>query len=98
MESTILHNVSAEQINSLFQALQNQIKELKENFEPSKPTELLTVQECANLLKVDKSTLWNWHNKGKLIPLGLGNRVYYRRSDIEEALTLLGKKKGANNA
>jgi len=97
MESTILHNVTAEQISSLFEGLQKQIKELKNNFEPTKPTELLTVQECVNLLKVDRSTLWNWQRKGTLIPFGIGARVYYRRSDIEDALILLGKKKGAKN-
>ena len=60
MESTILHNVSAEQINTLFQGLQTQIKELKEKFEPVKPTELLTRNEVAEMLKVDLSTLWLW--------------------------------------
>lgn len=97
MESTILHNLTAEQINSLFEDLQKQIQELKFNFEPKKPTELLTVQECLSLLKVDRSTLWNWQKKGTLVPLGLGARVYYRRSDIENALILLGTKKGLKN-
>lgn len=96
MESTILHNVSAEQINTLFQGLQTQIKELKEKFEPVKPTEYLTRNEVAEMLKVDLSTLWLWQKKGKLIPVGLGNRVYYRRSDIEAALMLLGNKKADN--
>ena len=91
-KATILNNVSAEEITNLFQGLQNQIKELKENFEPVKPTELLTVTECAELLKVDRSTLWNWQQKGTLCPFGIGARVYYRRSDIESALILLGRK------
>ncbi len=95
--STILNSISAEQINTLFQGLTNQIKELKENFEPVKPTEYLTRNEVAEMLKVDLSTLWLWQKKGKLIPVGLGNRVYYRRSDIEAALIFLGNKKGAEN-
>lgn len=97
MESTILHNVTAEQINNLFEGLQKEIKELKNNFEPVKPNELLTVNEVAKMLKVDRSTLWNWQQKGTLVPFGIGARVYYRRSDIETALILLGKKKGAND-
>jgi len=95
--STILHEVTPEQINTLFEGLQNQIKELKTNFEPTKPTELLTVNEVAEMLKVDRSTLWNWQQKGTLVPFGIGARVYYRRSDIEKALILLGNKKGGNN-
>lgn len=94
MESTILHNVTAEQINTLFQGLQNQIKELKENFEPVKPTEYITRNELAELLKCDLSTIHNWTKKGKLIPYGIGNRVYYKRSEIEAVLLPFGKNKG----
>lgn len=95
--STILHEVSPEQITSLFEGLQNQIKELKENFEPKNPTEYLTRNEVAELLKCDLSTLWNWQKKGKLIPYGIGNRIYYKRSDIEAAIICLSEKKGGEN-
>jgi excisionase family DNA binding protein len=97
MESTILHNVTAEQINSLFQGLQNQLNELNEKFEPKTPTEWLTRQEVADLLKVDLSTLFNWNKKGRLVPYGIGHRVLYKRSDVEQSLILLGTKKGGNN-
>ena len=71
--------------------IRNLFTEFKENFEPKKPTEWLTRNEVAELLKVDLSTLWNWQKKGKLIPFGLGNRVLYKRSDIESKLIPLGK-------
>lgn len=77
--------------------IRNQLAELKQNFQPVIPPEWLTRQEVAALLKVDLSTLWNWHQKGKLIPFGIGNRVLYKRSDIEQALILLGTKKGLND-
>lgn len=73
------------------------LEELIKNYEPKIPTELLTVQEVAEMLKVDRSTLWNWQQKQTLVPYGIGARVYYRRSDIEKALILLGKKKGGND-
>ena len=95
--STILHNVTAEQINSLFEGLQNQIKDLKENFEPKSPNEYLTRNEVAEMLKCDLSTIHNWCKKGKLIPYGIGNRVYFKRSEIEEVLIPFGKNKGADN-
>lgn len=90
--STILHELTPDQILSLFDGLQQQLKEIKENFEPAKPAEYLTRNEVAEMLKVDLSTLWLWQKKSKLIPFGIGNRVYYRRSDIEAALILLGNK------
>ena len=95
--STILHEVTPEQITSLFEGLQNQLTELKQNFQPKEPTVWLTRNEVAELLKVDLSTLWNWQKKSKLVPFGIGNRVLYRISDIDSALILLGKDKGGND-
>jgi excisionase family DNA binding protein len=97
MESTILHNVSAEQINTLFQGLQTQLTELKQNFEPKVPTEYLTRNEVAEMLKVDLSTIHNWCKKGKLIPYGIGARVYFKRAEIDAVLLPFGKNKGADN-
>ena len=96
-ESTILREVSSEQIARLFDGLQKQLSELKENLQPVKPTELLTRNETAELLKCDLSTLHNWVKRGKLIPYGIGSRIYFKRVDIENALVCLGKKKGAEN-
>lgn len=95
--STLIHEVTPEQITSLFEGLQNQIKELQKDFEPKQPTEFLTRNEVAELLKCDLSTLWSWVKKGKLLTYGISNRVYFKRSDIENALVCLGKKKGAEN-
>lgn len=96
-QSTILHDVNPEQITSLFEGLQNQLTELKANFQPVKPTELLTRNEVSELLKCDLSTLHNWVKKGKLTPYGIGSRIYFKRTDIENALVCLAKKKGACN-
>lgn len=95
--STLIHDLTHDQLVSLFDGLQKQLTELKENFQPKEPTEWLTRNEVAELLKVDLSTLWNWQKKSKLVPFGIGNRVLYRRSDISAALISLGTKKGADN-
>ena len=92
--STILHEVTPDQITSLFERLQNQIKELKQDFEPKQPAEYLTRNEVAELLKCDLSTIHNWTVKGKLTPYGIGNRVYYKRSEIESVLIPINKKGG----
>lgn len=94
MESTILHNVTAEQINSLFQGIQDQLKELKQSFEPKSPAEYLTRAQVSEMLKCDLSTIHNWTKKGKLIPYGIGNRVYFKRAEIEAVLLPFGKNKG----
>lgn len=94
--ATILHDVSPEQITNMFGGLQNQLNDIKENLQPKEPLELLTRAEVSEMLKCDLSTLHNWCKKGKLIPYGIGNRVYFKRSDIEKALTPFGKNKGEN--
>lgn len=87
--STTFQNVTAEQINALFQGLQNQLKDIKQNFEPKTPTELLSRDELAEILKCDRSTIHNWTIKGKLKKYGIGNRTYYKRSEVEAAITPL---------
>lgn len=47
---------------------------------------LMTRTETAKYLKADISTLWNWTKKGKLKAYGIGNRVYYKKNEIDEAL------------
>lgn len=93
-KATILHEVSPEQITGLFEGLQNQLNELKQNFEPKVPTEFLTRTEVSELLKCDLSSVHNWTVKGKLKAYGIANRVYYKRSELEEAIIPLSSKKG----
>lgn len=63
-----------------------QIDELKSQFQPKEPNEYLTRQEVAKMFNVDLSTIHNWCKSKKLNPLGLGARVYFLRSEIEQSL------------
>lgn len=47
---------------------------------------LLTREEASEHLKIDLSTLWRWTKQGLIISYGLGNRIYYKKSEIEAAL------------
>tara|TARA_R110002033_G_scaffold124116_4_gene166240 strand:+ start:374 stop:655 length:282 start_codon:yes stop_codon:yes gene_type:complete len=69
--------------------LEKELAHIKENFQPKQPDELMTRQETADYFKVNSSTLWNWTKQGKLISYGIGNRVYYKRSEIEEKIVRL---------
>lgn len=46
----------------------------------------LTRKETAEYLKVSLTTLWNWSKSGKLKSYGLGSRVYYKQTEIDEKL------------
>jgi len=45
---------------------------------------LLTRQEVADYFQVSFQTLHNWKRHKKLIPINVGTRVYYRKSDIDD--------------
>ena len=92
--STLIHDLTSEQLATLFSDIQNQLSDLKQNFQPKVPEEYITRKELADLLKCDLSTLYNWVKKGKLKTYGLGNRIWFKRSEIEAALLPLNEKKG----
>jgi excisionase family DNA binding protein len=85
-DSTILHNIRAEKLYSLFQEVRDDLIELKNKFEPKIPDELMSPKEVAHMLKCDLSTIYNWAKKGRLIRHGIGNRTYYKRHEVESAI------------
>jgi len=90
--STILHNATPEQITqAILNGVDEKLNQLRANFQPKEPTEYLTRNEVKELLKVDLSTIWNWTKKGKLKSYGIGNRVYYKRHEVEKTLIPLNQ-------
>lgn len=78
---------SPDQLKSeIIEAQKIQFQEFLKHFTPKQPNEYLTRQEVAQMFNVDLSTIHNWCKSKKLKPLGLGSRVYFLRSDIEESL------------
>ena len=65
------------------------IEKLRKEFQPKAPEEFLTRAETANLLKVTVVTVDRWTEQAKLTRYCLGNRILYKRSEIESSITLL---------
>ena len=87
MEKVIFLEVTPEQLQKQIQeGLEKKLNQFLENYKPKQPNDYLTRNEVAELLKVDLSTIHNWCKKGKLKPFGIGNRVYFLRSQIEESM------------
>lgn len=92
VQSTLLHNATPEQLTqAILNGVDEKINQLKANFQPKEPTEYLTRNEVKELLKVDLSTVHNWTKKGKLKSYGIGNRVYYKRHEVEQTLIPLNQ-------
>ena len=86
-KATLLHNSSPEELTEkILKGVDEKLNQLKEIFQPKKPTEYLTRTEAKELLKVNLSTLYKWTKKGKLKAYGIGNRVYYKRHEIEQII------------
>lgn len=78
-----------EEINK---GVKSQLDEFLKTFTPKQPHDYLTRKDVAEMFDVDLSTIHNWCKKGKLNPLGMGNRVYFLRSEIEASLIPLNSK------
>jgi len=72
--------------NAIIEEINQKFEELKTSFQTKEPTELLTRSETSKLLKVNLTTLWNWTKQGKLVSYSIGNRVYYKRSEVLQSL------------
>jgi hypothetical protein len=82
MEAIIL---SKEQFN----ALTASIEEIKAKLDkPSKNPEEIFIdnQEFLLLMKISKRTAQTWRDEGKISFSQVGNKIYYKVSDVEELL------------
>jgi excisionase family DNA binding protein len=68
--------------------LDHRLKTLEEKLD-QKPEKYLSIKELALMLKVDRSTIHHWAKKGVLKKHGLGKRVYFKLSEVEEAMICL---------
>jgi predicted DNA-binding transcriptional regulator AlpA len=72
--------------NQITEGVKNQLQEFLKLYQPKQPNEYLTRQQVAQMFNVDLSTIHNWCKSKKLNPLGIGSRVYFLRSEIEQSL------------
>ena len=86
----LIDELSWEELSTHFQEMEqricNAIKSKPTAKEKVKETYLTRVEVC-EMLKINLGTLRNWSKKGKLQKHKLGDRVYYKLSQINEALT-----------
>ncbi|MEA1848994.1 helix-turn-helix domain-containing protein [Chryseobacterium sp. MHB01] len=74
-------------IQQLKNALIPELKQqLKNEFQPKEPEEYLTVKEVCSLLKVTTPTVSRWRKENKIPSYGIGDRVYFKRSEIEAVI------------
>jgi predicted DNA-binding transcriptional regulator AlpA len=84
-KQTIFYQANPEDIvANVLIGVDKKIEEYIKKFKQSQKDneELLSVDETLKFLKCSKQALWNWRKNGILPSYRLGNRVYYKKSDI----------------
>lgn len=82
---TQLYNCTPDQLSEMIdRSVGNQFSKLKKELNPGKPAEkYLTRFETAEMLSISLTTLNDWTRKLILHSYKLGNRTYYKLSEIE---------------
>ena len=62
------------------------------------PTERFNIGELAKYLKVTKATIHAYKKRGVFNFYQTGRTVYFLKNEVDKALEVTGKKKGARNA
>jgi len=73
--------------NLISNEVKKSLQTLKEELQQPTTEKLLTRKEVCDIFKINLSTLWKWTKSGKLQSHNIGNRVYYKSSEIDNCLT-----------
>ena len=87
MDSILFSGVTPQDFKQeILEGVKTYLRELQFQQTEKQTSDYLTRQQVAEMLSIDLSTLHNWTKQGKLIPYGIGHRVYFKRSEIEQAI------------
>ena len=87
MQALLIEQMTGKQIAAQFNALRHQLNELRDNYQPKEPIQYTTRKEVADMFGVSTVTVSEWTKKGLLKSYKLGNRVYYKRAEVDQAVT-----------
>ncbi len=82
MEAVIL---SKDQYTEIIEKLDELVKCINAKNEPKKDT-FLDNQEFLLLMKISKRTAQTWRDEGRISFSQVGNKIYYKLSDVEKLL------------
>lgn len=94
MEKQVLQieNLEAQTLLSRLHILKTELQEIRQELK-KQPTDFLTRSDVANMFTVSLVTVSDWTAKGLLKSYKIANRVYYKRGEIEQALTEIHPKR-----
>lgn len=90
-----IENIEADELLNRLDKLEGAISALCTQPQPTVPetgTDYITRKEVARLFRVSIVTVHDWTNKGILTAYKIGNKVFYKRCEVESALVQKGGK------
>ncbi|GAA4314529.1 hypothetical protein GCM10023115_28310 [Pontixanthobacter gangjinensis] len=90
MDTILFNGVDPQDFKKeILEGVQEYLQDLLAQQKQKEVSDYLTRQQAAKMLSIDLSTLHHWTKGGKLTSYGIGKRVYYKKSGIEEAMVKL---------
>lgn len=93
MKTVQIESTSLDELIGRIRAILNELK-AQTSDSSQQEEELRTREETAEFFRVSYQTLHNWKKDKILLPIKVGTRVYYRKTDIDNLII----KKGGNYA
>ena len=85
---TQVHHVSGDELlQNFLNGVEEKLNSFEKNFQKKEPTEWITRKEVSEILSISLVTITAWSEKGILNPFRIGNRIRFKRSEVEQALT-----------
>ncbi len=75
--------VNAADLKELFLEWSN---EKDSQIQATKEDKYLSPNDTVAILRVSKPTLWRWEKRAFLVPVKIGGKKYYRKSDVDTLL------------
>ena len=89
-----IEGIEAATIFNRFERLQSEVEEIKTALSGSKESSIwITRIQVSKMLGVSLVTVNDWANKGIIQPYKIANRIYFKRSEIEQALTPINPRR-----
>lgn len=95
MEGIILQGMTTDQLLSIIRnTVKEQVQEIVKEKEEYKKAEgvLLTTEEAAEFLKVEKDTIYSWRKQGLIQARKISSRTYYLKQDLIDGMKIIKRK------
>ena len=84
LKENVLLVVSLDDLKALFYSLLDERDAERQAISESQHNEeMLSADETATILGVQKNSLWRWAKSGYLVPVKIGRKCFYKQGDID---------------